>query len=200
MMNVGYKRVSTVDQNTSRQLADMDNLDRIFEDKVSGKNIQQRVQLNEMMSFVREGDHVYVHSMDRLGRNLEDLLHIVNTLNSKHVAIHFLKENIHFGSASPEEKYNDSLGKLILGIIGSIAEFERSLILERQREGIALAKMRHAYKGRKPIDSQRLQDIHSAVESGSSISAACQRGGISIATYYKYFPKKNQSSLPASSS
>lgn len=146
---VGYVRVSTLDQRTDRQLDGLQ-LDRIFEDKVSGKNMRDRPQLEEMLKYVREGDVVYVHSMDRLARNLEDLLGLVRRLTEKGVTLIFLKEKLSFDplqTASP-------MSRLILGVMGAVAEFERELIHERQREGIALAKARGAYKGRAKLGHQ----------------------------------------------
>lgn len=128
-MKVGYKRVSSLIQNTSRQLVGIE-VEKVFQDKVSGKNIEDRIELKQMIEFVRQGDEVYVHSMDRLGRNLNDLLSIVNQLTTKKVSVHFVKENITFSSSHE----NDSINNLLLGIMGSIAQFERELILERQRE------------------------------------------------------------------
>jgi DNA invertase Pin-like site-specific DNA recombinase len=128
---IGYIRVSTFDQNTERQLEGI-KVDRIFTDKASGKDIK-RPQLEELMIFVRTGDTVVVHSMDRLARNLDDLRRIVQTLTRREVRIEFVKEHLNFtGEDSP-------MANLMLSVMGAFAEFERSLIHERQREGIALA-------------------------------------------------------------
>ena len=151
---IGYIRVSTVDQNTERQLENID-LDRVFTDKASGKDTH-REQLNLLLDFVRTGDTVVVHSMDRLARNLDDLRRIVNMLVSNGVRIEFKKENLVFsGEDSP-------LSKLMLSVMGAFWEFERALIRERQREGIELAKKRGVYKGRKR--SLTTEDIQKAVE------------------------------------
>lgn len=180
---VGYVRVSTLDQRADRQLEGLQ-LDRIFEDKVSGKNMKDRPQLEEMLKYVREGDVVYVHSMDRLARNLEDLLAIVRTLTEKGVKINFLKENLSFDpqqSASP-------MSKLILGVMGAVAEFERELIHERQREGIALAKARGAYKGRaKTVTPEKLMQARELITAGRSVSAAAREMGVSRASLYRWF-------------
>ena len=128
---VGYVRVSAFDQNAERQL-DGVAVDRTFLDKKSGKNVD-REQLDAMMAFVRQGDTVVVHSMDRLARNLDDLRRIVQTLTDKGVHIEFVKESLSFtGEDSP-------MANLMLSVMGAFAEFERALIRERQREGIALA-------------------------------------------------------------
>src|SRR5271170_7247718 len=139
---VGYRRVSTLDQNTTRQLDGVE-LDRVFEDKLSGKDTN-RPQLTAMLAHVREGDTVIVHSLDRLGRNLVDLRRIVSDLTERGVKVQFIKENLIFsGEDSP-------MSNLLPSMLGAVAEFERALILERQREGIAIAKRAGVYKGRKP--------------------------------------------------
>jgi DNA invertase Pin-like site-specific DNA recombinase len=138
---VGYIRVSSFDQNPERQLEGI-SLDRVFTDKASGKDVR-RPQLELLMGFVRSGDSVVVHSMDRLARNLDDLRRLVQTLTRRNVRIEFLKEHLTFtGEESP-------MANLMLSVMGAFAEFERALLRERQREGIALAKRRGAYRGRK---------------------------------------------------
>src|SRR3954447_9398345 len=134
---IGYIRVSTLDQQTERQLEGLV-LDQTFTDKASGKDTN-RPQLEQMLRFARRGDTVVVHSMDRLARNLDDLRRIVHTLTGKGVRIAFVKEQLTFtGEDSP-------MASLLLSVMGAFAEFERALIHERQREGIALAKQRGAY-------------------------------------------------------
>ena len=129
---VGYVRVSTFEQNTQRQL-DQIPVDRIFTDKASGKDAQ-RPELESLLAFVREGDTVVVHSMDRLARNLDDLRRLVQKLVKRGIRIEFIKERLTFtGEDSP-------MATLMLSVMGAFAEFERSLMRERQREGIALAK------------------------------------------------------------
>lgn len=139
---VGYQRVSTADQNTDRQLDGVE-LDKVFTDKASGKNLD-RPELARALDYVRAGDTLVVHSMDRLARNLEDLRRTVRELTRQGVRVEFIKENLTFaGDGSP-------MNTLLLSMLGAVAEFERSMILERQREGIALAKAAGKYKGRKP--------------------------------------------------
>jgi DNA invertase Pin-like site-specific DNA recombinase len=146
---IGYIRVSSYDQNTSRQLEGL-TLDKVFVDKASGKDIH-RPELENLKQFVREGDTVIVHSMDRLARNLDDLRKTVRNLTHKGVKIQFLKENIIFsGEDSP-------LANLLLSVMGAFAEFERALIKERQLEGIAMAKKRGVYKGRKRESAQQIR-------------------------------------------
>ena len=131
---IGYIRVSSLGQNTDRQLEGVQ-IDRTFTDKVSGKDIN-RPKLQEMLEFVREGDTVVVHSMDRLARNLDDLRRTVQQLTKKGVAVEFMHEHLTFtGEDTP-------MANLLLSVMGAFAEFERALIRERQLEGIALAKQR----------------------------------------------------------
>jgi DNA invertase Pin-like site-specific DNA recombinase len=140
---IGYVRVSSFDQNPGRQL-DQVQVDKLFTDKASGKDTQ-RPQLDALLSFAREGDTVIVHSMDRLARNLDDLRRLVQTLTKRGIRIEFVKECLSFiGEDSP-------MANLLLSVMGAFAEFERALIGERQREGIALAKQRGAYRGRKKL-------------------------------------------------
>ena len=143
-MIVGYVRVSTVEQCEDRQLVTMEkyNVERTFQEKVSAKD-KNRAKLMELLEFVREGDTVVVHDFSRLARSTKDLLEIVETLNNKKVTLISSKENI--DSSTPT-------GKLMLTMIGAINEFERANLLERQREGIAIAKQKGVYKGRKKIE------------------------------------------------
>lgn len=131
---VGYTRVSTLEQNTDRQLDGID-VDRAFADHVSGKDLH-RPQLTAMLQFVREGDTVVVHSMDRLARNLDDLRATVRDLTARGVRVEFVKEQLTFTGD------DTAMATLLLSVMGAFAEFERALIRERQREGIALAKQR----------------------------------------------------------
>ena len=133
--NVGYLRVSSVDQNTDRQLADIQ-LDKIFTDKASGKDTN-RPELKRCLEHLREGDILHVHSFDRLARNLKDLQTMVEDLTAKGIAVKFYKENLMFesGNKSPMQT-------LMLQMMGAFAEFEREMIKERQREGIVEAKKR----------------------------------------------------------
>ena len=187
-MIVGYKRVSSLLQNTSRQLVGINNIDRIFEDKASGKNIDDRTQLKQMIAFVRDGDTIIVHSMDRLARNLTDLLTLVKQITNKGVTIQFIKENLTFSNS----EQHSSINKLLLAIIGSIAEFERELILERQKEGIAQAKLRGVYKGRKPVSRTKIDEVINLIHTDHlSVKNACIKVGICPATYYKYKHPKN---------
>lgn len=154
-MNIAYVRVSTVEQNPQRQREALRayEIDRWYEDRASGKDAN-RPELKNMMGFVREGDTVYIHDLSRLARNTRDLLNIVEELNGKKVHLVSYKENI--DSSTPT-------GKLMLTMIGAIAEFERQNILERQREGIAIAKKAGKYKGgkKKSVDEGTFLNLFS---------------------------------------
>jgi DNA invertase Pin-like site-specific DNA recombinase len=176
---VGYIRVSSLDQQVARQLEGIA-LDRTFTDKASGKDIK-RPQLGLLVSFVRAGDTVIVHSMDRLARNLDDLRRIVHTLTGKGVRIEFMKEHLAFtGEDSP-------MASLMLSVMGAFAEFERALIKERQREGIALAKQRGAYRGRKKaLSPPAVAQLRSRIAEGISKAKVAREFGISRQTLYQY--------------
>jgi len=164
---IGYKHVSTVDQNTGRQLEGVP-VDKIFEDKASGKNTA-RPQLQAALGFCREGDTLVVHSMDRLARNLTDLRILVKDLTNRGVVVQFVKESLTFtGEDSP-------MANLLLSMLGAVAEFERALILERQREGIALAKAEGKYHGRKPIlSADKIAEIRQPTSAGG-LKKQCRR-------------------------
>ena len=175
----GYIRVSSLDQRTERQLEGVD-LDRIFTDKASGKDVK-RPQLDEMLSFIREGDTLLVHSMDRLARNLDDLRSLVQKLTRKGVRVEFLKEQLVFtGEDSPT-------ATLMLSVMGAFAEFERALIRERQREGIALAKARGVYRGRsKALSADKVDELRARVAAGEQKAGLAREYGISRETLYQY--------------
>ena len=180
---IGYTRVSTFDQNLERQLENV-KVDRMFSDKASGKDTN-RPQLKALIEFVREGDTVIVHSMDRLARNLDDLRQIVETLTQRGVSIKFEKEQLAFtGEDSP-------MAKLMLSVMGAFAEFERALLRERQREGIAIAKQRGVYRGRnQSLSDAQIDEIKQRLASGENKSNVARALGISRETLYKYLRKK----------
>lgn len=159
MANVAYIRVSTVEQNEARQLKAMKTyqIDKYFTEKVSAKDTN-RPQLQAMLDYVREGDTVYIHDFSRLARSTKDLLDIVEQLNNKGVHLHSNKENL--DTSTPT-------GKLLLTMIGAIAEFERANLLERQREGIAIAKALGKYKGGqvKQIDEETFNKYYNQYQS-----------------------------------
>ncbi len=175
---IGYVRVSSFDQNPERQLEHVQ-VDKVFTDKASGKDTL-RPQLDLLLAFVREGDTVVVHSMDRLARNLDDLRRLVQDLTRRGVHIEFVKEHLTFtGEDSP-------MAKLMLSVMGAFAEFERSLTRERQREGIALAKQRGAYRGRKKaLSPERAAELRRRASSEGKAQLA-REFGISRETLYQY--------------
>jgi len=177
---IGYIRVSTLDQNHERQLEGI-KLDKYFIDKASGRDMN-RPQLEAMLNYVRDGDIIIVHSMDRLARNLDDLRKLVQNLTKQKIKIEFLKENLTFtGEDAP-------MSKLLLSVMGAFAEFERSLIKERQREGIAIAKAKGLYKGRKPsLTKEQVQELKERVESGEKKTVIAKDLGISRETLYQYW-------------
>lgn len=176
---IGYVRVSTLDQSTARQL-DGVNVERVFEDKASGKDVN-RPELERMIDFAREGDTVLVHSMDRLARNLEDLRAIVRRLTSKNVRVEFVKEQLTFSGD------DNAMATLLLNVMGAFAEFERSLIRERQREGISLAKKRGAYRGRTPsLDAKTAEELREKAAAGVPKAALAREYSISRETVYAY--------------
>lgn len=141
---VGYRRVSSASQCLDRQ--EFEGCDRIFQENVTGASRDKRPALQQMIAYVRQGDEVVVHSIDRLARSLQDLQAIVDELTAKGVKVTFIKDGLTFGRGD-----EDPTKKLMLQVLGSIAEFERTLIRSRQREGIQAAKKRPGYRhGRKP--------------------------------------------------
>jgi DNA invertase Pin-like site-specific DNA recombinase len=176
---IGYVRVSTLDQNEKRQLDGLV-LDRVFTDRASGRDTA-RPQLVELLGFARDGDTVVVHSMDRLARNLDDLRALVQRLTRKGVRVEFVKEHLLFtGEDSP-------MANLMLSVMGAFAELERALIRERQREGIALAKQRGAYKGRKKtLTPERATELVQRAANGIPKSVLATEYGVSRETVYQY--------------
>src|SRR5260370_2841277 len=188
---VGYLRVSSLDQNTVRQLEGLA-LDKTFTEKASGKDAKQP-QLEAMQSFVRQGDTVFCHSMNRLARNLNDLRRIVLGLTERGVHIVFVSENLTFtGEDSP-------MSNLLLSVMGVFAQFERELIRERQREGITIARREGKYRGRKPsLTPARAAELRRRVTDGDPKAALAREFGISRDTLYRYVPvKKRRAGKPA---
>lgn len=151
-MKIAYVRVSTVEQNEARQIEALEKygIEKWFTEKVSAKDTN-RPQLKEMLDFAREGDTVYIHDFSRLARSTKDLLDIVEMLQTKGIHLVSNKENI--DSSTPT-------GKLMLTMIAAINEFERTNLLERQKEGIAIAKRNGIYKGRKPFSSDKFDELY----------------------------------------
>ena len=185
-MRVGYCRVSTAEQNTARQEVLLESLavDRVFLDKCSGKNTD-RPALKEMLAFVREGDVVVVESISRLARNTKDLLSLVDKFKELGVDFISQKENI---------DTNTTAGHFMLTVFGAIAELERDFILQRQREGIAIAKANGVYKGRKPIDCPDFDKVYQQVELGElSATDAFKKLNISKSSWYRRVRERQRS-------
>lgn len=179
---IGYARVSSKDQNLDRQLAALKKkkVFRIFTDKVSGSSTQ-RPGLDGALNYVRAGDQLIVVSMDRLARSLIDLHRLVDELTERGVSVKFLKEGQTYSlDSSP-------VAKLMLGLLGSVAEFERAIIRERQAEGIAKAKARGVYKGRaKVLNEEQIMQAREWVSEGIPKAEVARRLGIGRTTLYKY--------------
>ena len=176
---VGYVRVSTLDQSTERQLEGI-HLDRTFTDRASGKDTQ-RPQLTEALKYVRDGDTLIVHSLDRLARNAEDLLRIVRELTTRGVSIEFIKNRLTFSGKA------DPMGRLMLTMLAAFGEFERELIRERQREGIAIAKAKGVYKGRKKaLAPEQMGELVELARSGMPKAELARSYGISRETVYQF--------------
>ena len=175
MARVGYRRVSTADQSLDRQA--LEDCDKIFEEKVSASSAD-RPALGELIDWVREGDEVVVWSIDRLARDLRDLESIIGKLTDKGVRVTFLSERLSFSADA-----DDAFSRLQLQMMGAFAQFERSIIRKRQAEGIAKAKARGVYKGRKrKIDSERVRALKQA---GWGASAIARDLGIARASVYR---------------
>jgi DNA invertase Pin-like site-specific DNA recombinase len=176
---IGYVRVSTLDQNVERQLDGVE-LDQTFTDKASGKDTK-RPQLQAALRYLRGGDTFCVHSMDRLARNTEDLLRTVRELNERGVAVSFMKERLTFGGE------HDPLADLMMTVLAGIAKFERALILERQREGIAIARAKGVYKGRrKALNPEEAVALREMADAGMPKAELARTYGISRETVYQY--------------
>ena len=172
-MRIGYRRVSSVDQNLARQ--DLGPTDKVFEEKVSGAT-KDRPALRDMMDFAREGDEVVIYDLSRLARDLRDLHDIVAALTAKGVTVTFISERLSFSS-----RVDDPFSTLTLNLLGSVAQFERQLLLRRQAEGIQKAKERGVYKGRKPvIDHDRIRDLHAAGRGPSEIAREMKISRITV--------------------
>lgn len=182
---IGYVRVSTYEQNAERQLEGVD-LDRVFTDKASGKDTE-RPQLQTLLSYAREGDTIVVHSMDRLARNVDDLRRLVQQQTKRGVRVQFIKESLLFtGEESP-------MANLMLTVLGAVAQFERDLIRERQREGIALAKQRGVYRGRsRKLGDDRVRELRSRAAAGEKKARLAREFGISRETLYQYLREKQE--------
>lgn len=175
---VGYVRVSSVGQNPERQVEALSGAERLFTDKVSGKHTE-RPALSELLAYVRDGDTVRVASLDRLARNLDDLRRLVTDLTGKGVRVEFIKEGLTFTGEA------NAMNRLLLSMLGAVAEFERELIRERQAEGIALAKERGVYKGRaKALNPEQVAEAQERVSQGIPKAKVARDLGVSRQTLY----------------
>jgi DNA invertase Pin-like site-specific DNA recombinase len=180
---VGYIRISPVDQNTVCQLEGV-KLDKVFEEKCSAKDTQ-RPQLQAMLEYVQPGDTIVVHSLDRLARNLRDLHNLLDEIAKKGATVKFSKENLTYGGGR-----DSSISELTLNLLGAFAQFERELIRERQREGIAAAKARGAYTGRKrKLSEERIKELEERFTNGDKMTQLAKEFKISRETLYKYTEK-----------
>lgn len=179
MARIGYIRVSTQEQNTARQEVSLQECDKLYIDKISGKDTEHRPQLQAMMDYIREGDTVVVSEYSRFARNTRDLLTLVDRLKQKGVAFVSLKENI--DTSTPQ-------GELMMTIFAGLAEFERKQMLQRQAEGIAIAKQEGKYKGRQPIkvDTQAFEREYKAWKAGQQTARkAMQNLNLEPNTFYR---------------
>lgn len=173
-MKLLYVRVSTTEQNTARQLI---KADKVFEDKCSGSTTQ-RPQLDLLKEFARDGDTVMVHDISRLARNIRDLIELIEFFNNKGVSVEFQKEAMTFTADS-----KNPMNQLMLNLLGSVYQFEREMMLERQREGIAKAKADGKYKGRGVTVDYKLIEQH--IKQGLSVRKTCEVTGYSLSTVAK---------------
>lgn len=185
--NVAYLRVSSKDQNLARQRESIGNVDREFIDELSARTRAPRPGLNECVAYLREGDTLHVASIDRLARSLVDLRNVIDQITAKGATVRFLKENLIF---APDG--DDPRATLMLGILGSFAEFERAIIRERQAEGIALAKKAGRYKGRpRSLTDEQITQAHKRIQQGDTKTEIAHDLGVSRATLYRALRSQN---------
>ena len=184
MTSIAYLRVSTTEQNTDRQLNEKGiSFDKTFIDKCSGGSTK-RPALNELKEYVREGDTIHVHSIDRLARNLVDLKQLINDWNNQGVSVRFYKENLSFNAGG-----NDHMSELMLNMLGAVAQFELAMIQERRQEGIDKAKAEGKYKGR-PVNETNHQRISELRSQGVSLRKIASTVGVSLSTVQRALTAK----------
>ncbi len=179
MANIGYARVSSAGQSLEVQLSALKGCDKLFKEKESGAK-EERIQLNTMLDYAREGDTITVTKLCRLARNTKHLLEIVDYLDNKKVSLVVL--NLGIDTQSPT-------GRLMLTMIGAVASFERQLLLERQAEGIMIAKLKGRYKGRKPISFTKQSEVIQLIEDGNSVAKVSNQLNVSKSTVYRILNK-----------
>lgn len=183
-MIFNYIRVSSIEQNTGRQLKDVA-CDRVYEEKISGKDTN-RPQLQAMLANIRANDIINIHEMSRLARNTRDLLNLVEEITSKGATIIFHKENLTFKGNEKQDPYQ----KMMMVMLGAVAELERAILLERQREGIAIAKAKGKYKGGKnKLSSEQITELNNMHNQGMPISRIAKQFKITRPTVYSYLKK-----------
>ena len=191
MAKIGYARVSSKEQHLDRQLAALKDVDKLFADKLSGANTN-RPELQKMLAYIREGDIVLVTELDRLGRNNQDLTKIMNTIQNKGATLDVLNLPSMTGIADPNLR--QLMTNLIIELYKYQAESERKRIIERQQQGIALAKQQGKYHGRKPQytqDDPRLLHAFKLYEAGMSDVDVARNTGIKRTTFIRYRKKFN---------
>lgn len=192
MSNIAYIRTSTEEQNEARQVAALNsfNIDKWFIEKVSGKNTN-RPEFKNMMNYIREGDTIYIKDFSRLSRSTSDLLNIISELEKRKIGLISLKENLDTSTAT---------GKLMLTMIAAINEFERTNLLERQKEGIKIAKEKGIYKGRKPIEKPlNWNDVYTQYQIKEVTAAeAMKKLNLRRNTFYKFVKEELSNYAPAS--
>jgi len=189
---IAYIRVSSDSQNTARQLDGM-TFDKTFIDKVTGSSAN-RPGLQEMIGYAREGDEIHCHSIDRLARSMPDLARLVSDWKEKGVTVVFHKENLTFNASS-----DNAMDELLFNIMASFAQFERSLIRERQKEGIRKAQEAGKYRGRIPLSQEIHERVLKLVELGLPKTKIAKQVGISRNSIYEILKKQQENSPPAPS-
>ncbi|WP_172171603.1 recombinase family protein [Brevibacterium sp. CT2-23B] len=179
---VAYVRVSSIDQNTARQLEAVGEVDRVFSEKVSGGSRDGREQLAEMIAYVRDGDTVIVASMDRLGRDVDDLKSIIRELNGKGVNVHLKKEGLRF--VVNGEESDKAMTDLMLHLLGGVAQFERARIRERQQEGIEIAKAQGKFAKAKKLSDEQIAEARQRIAEGAAKAEIARDLGVSRQTLY----------------
>lgn len=174
---VGYARVSSADQNLDRQLEAIGDVDRVFTEKVSGKSRNDRSQLDELIAYVRDGDTVRIKSPDRLARSTRDLLDLLDTFRAKGARVEFID--------NPELNLGTAQGEFMLTVLAGIAQLERALLLERQREGIAIARAKGKYRTKPSLTAEQIKQARQDAEGGVTKARIARDLGVSRQTLYE---------------
>ncbi|MDV3357142.1 recombinase family protein [Dietzia sp. IN118] len=178
---VAYVRVSAADQNEARQLESVGECDRVYVEKQSARSRADRVKLEECIRYLRDGDELVVASMDRLARSLVDLKQIVGEITAKGARVEFVHERATYAAGA-----QDPRADLMLSLLGAFAEFERAIIRERQAEGIAIAKAKGKYKGRKrALTDEQVDNARARIDAGEGPSAIARDLGVGRSTLYR---------------